>query len=1080
MQQNRTFIQTATGINLVVEAGAGTGKTTALINRLCMCVLVQGIAVEKLVALTFTEKAAAEIKTRFLFKLQALVAWLRDTSADKEEESEEKKMLDFIHAHFAVKDADLLIRAEEALARLDRASIGTIHGFCAEILKVFPLEAGLSPSAIIDKGAQSIPLFEQRWNRFLDEQLSENSPQADAWKEVLGEVSLADLKEFTQQLCSGKIEKYDYAAATDLLIPLCYAKISRAQALATHYLVGTKKPRKIEKKLSFCVLSLQRSIAYLEGKNPPPLTQEDPAPDNKVPCPKDWEEADFNEAVSILRFAAELTPEKQHIFQTAYGLVKEISQEIRSDYQQAGILTFDDLIVKTRNLLRDHLDVRRLLKEKYDALFIDEFQDTDPVQGEMMLFLAEEKQSSATRWQDVKLEKGKLFVVGDPKQSIYRFRGADITAYTLFTDLILAQGGKKCFLQNNFRSFPEIISTANTVCACAMVAQTGFQPNYVPIFTSNPQKHDGAVEWLFLTSPTEKIPTAEVFRHNQAEQIARWIRQHVGQMNLEKGGKLSYKHIAILMYAGTQFSFYTAALRRYGIPFTIERDKDFFRKQEMDDFFNFLQAVADPHNKIALAGVLRSPLGGLTDEELFQLAQCGELSIGAKTKNRKAQACYRLIDKFARLSGRVSIYELVQTILEDTFLPEVCALAYEGERTLTRLRGLLKLMEPDKMQNVSSAASFFLHLREEVAKHPDLISMTDAQEAADCVSLLTVHKSKGLEFPVVILADLTKQDRNTSSSNSHIFSWQYNMHGFCLGTLRDLNMVFLEEEQKKHERCESVRLLYVALTRAREKLLLVGDERTRGQEGGKPFAQVGLFPSVTDKSVGKNVKIPVRFFQAFPPEQFRFTQHVSSEESLSVTGLEDWQQHYQDRKQAYEHLQRTSQKQTPSTLTEESLLTTQQQAAAQLGTLCHRVLEFLLTQKQTDLTTAVHAITALTNTQAREKEVLSILEPFVQSALFAQIRQAHLLACELPFSFSTEQGYVMSGLIDVLLEQADGSLWVVDYKTDKISIGKENEVFDKKYRAQLTCYHEAVQKLFPQRKVRTSAVFLRTFAAVDL
>ncbi|MBR5151686.1 MAG: UvrD-helicase domain-containing protein, partial [Elusimicrobiaceae bacterium] len=472
---------TLTGVNLVVEAGAGTGKTTLLINRLCLCVLAQNIPVEKLVALTFTDKAAAEIKTRFIFKLQQLIELLQaqqtnPPSAEEYETDKKYKTLRLLREKFGVCDADLLARSQCALARLDRACMGTIHSFCAEILKMFPLEAGLSPLAQIDTGQRAAQLFEQHWNRFLDVQLGVHAPQRARWKEVLSVLKLEDLKAFAQQLCALKPVEYNYYSHCDLLAKVCTQKSAQAQAWAQAHWPANNKPRAVESALMWAAQSLKGTAAFLKGDKLPPAPAE--------PCPllgnapKGWEADEFEQARKLIYFAQKITPEHQTLFLKAYELVQPIGQEMRVLYEQEGVLSFDDLIIKTRNLLQHNLYVRRILKEKFEMLFIDEFQDTDPLQGELLLFLAEEKAAAASRWQEVRLLPGKLIVVGDPKQSIYRFRGADITAYELFTDLILKQGGRKCFLQKNYRSTLEIVTLANEVCSRAMVQESAFQPAY--------------------------------------------------------------------------------------------------------------------------------------------------------------------------------------------------------------------------------------------------------------------------------------------------------------------------------------------------------------------------------------------------------------------------------------------------------------------------------------------------------------------------------------------------------------------------------------------------------------------------
>lgn len=605
--EDRIKAQTQFGKNLVVEAGAGTGKTSSLITRMCVALLAQGISIEKMVALTFTEKAAAEIKNRLVNALHHVVQDIQQEKLTQTPASD-RTLLHLLRTSFALKEPDILARVQAALAKLDRASVGTIHGFCADILKTFPLEAGLSPQAEIDAGEKAARLFEARWNTFLDAELGLQAPRAEQWKTVLAEISLEELKAFAKRLCQGQIERYEYFSHAKMLAKTCEEKAAYAQQWA-HAFLDPKKPapRKIEQALAWAAQSLLRTAAFLR-EEPVPCTEALQAPAVPATLPKGWEEDTWEAARVLVQFASKITPEKQRIFRLALDLVSDLTQQIRAEFMREGILSFDDLIVKTRHLVQQDLYVRRLLKEKFDMLFIDEFQDTDPVQGELLLFLAEEKASSASRWQDVRLEPGKLFVVGDPKQSIYRFRGADITAYELFTQLILEQGGEKCFLRYNFRSAPEIVAVANAVCRRAMVQQTAFQPAYESIYATKPAR-PGAVRWLFVNAP-ETGASADELRDNQAEQMALWIEQNVGKMTLSNGEKLAYKDIAILARAATTSAPYLDALRRHGIAFNTDGEKDFFKRQEINDLLNFLRVLLDPTDQIALVGVLRSPLGG--------------------------------------------------------------------------------------------------------------------------------------------------------------------------------------------------------------------------------------------------------------------------------------------------------------------------------------------------------------------------------------------------------------------------------------------------------------------------------------
>ncbi len=1061
-------------VNMVVEAGAGTGKTTLLITRICLAVLAQGIPIEKIVALTFTEKAAAEIKNRLVTALHQVV---RDVSGEGIAGPESLYIR--LARDFSLSKEEILARAQTALLRLDRASLGTIHGFCADILKTFPLEAGLSPQAEIDTGSKAVRLFEARWNAFLDEELGLQAPRKNVWKEVLTEISLDSLKIFAQTLCSGKIEHYDYFSHASLVARVCEEKAVLARTWSTAFL-DAKKPvaRNAEKALSWAADTLTRAVAFLRGQEIPAPPDTDQPPALAAVAPKGWEEETYEQARELVQFACKVQPEKQHIFRLALGLVQDFAAQLRAEYTREGILSFDDLIVKTRNLVRDDLYVRRLLKEKIDVLFIDEFQDTDPVQGELLLFLAEEKSASALRWQDVHLAAGKLVVVGDPKQSIYRFRGADITAYELFTQLILSQGGVKCFLRNNYRSVPDIVQVANAVCRRAMTEQTSFQPAYEPIYPTR-SGGKGAVEWLFVKAPADATATADDFRQNQAQAVAQWINEHVGKMTLSNGEKLAYQDIVILSRVRTSFSLYTDALRRHGIPFQADSEKDFFKRQEINDFLNFLRVVADPSDRTALVGVLRSPLGGFNDEEIYRFSQNGELNVQATVSHPGLARLYALVLSFAEKVGRCSVQELADQVLEKTFLPQACAVAYDGEQTVEILNRLVQTVLQMLGEGPASLGSFLAGAQDLLERTPQDLN-TAPVEAAQAVTVMSVHKSKGLDFPVVILVDLSKKGgANPTDKTDFIFSWQYNMYGLRVGKICDANLAFLEEEQRKHERCEEIRTLYVALTRAKDRMVLVADQRTGAEKSAAAFKQAGLLPDGVACQVGDaEVQVPVTYIPYDKPEHFIYRHVTAAVQSSALPALENWRDRFAARQARYEAL-RAEQALSPSARTEISGENATVSRAALLGTICHRALQLRFTESEKSAAQIVSQAAQEAGQPALETEAAALLDVFYRTDTFARLQTYKLLAAEMPFSFLTPEERVETGVIDAVFERPDGGIEVVDYKTDHIPASGAPALLEK-YRAQLTVYRQAAQKIFPSKQIVTSLVLVRTGECAEL
>lgn len=1066
LTEDRARVRTLLGVNMVVEAGAGTGKTTLLIDRLCFALLAQGVPASGLVALTFTEKAAAEIKTRLVFKLQSLLRAIREGGTDD--------TLSVLKNHFNVPEADILARAEAALAQMDRSQIGTIHGFCSDILRAYPLEAGLTPNAEIDKGPRAEKIFDAQWSRFLDEELGENAPRALRWKEVLGQVSLEDLRACAKEMCSGKMDRYDYFARRDLLSGVCRERAVRARELAGAFLEKGKKPRVVEKALAQAAERFDRAARWLEGKEAADDGEETV---ELKSFPKDWDAPSAQEAKALCLFAQQADPAVQNMVLKAYDLLKDLVHSVRAQYAAEGILSFDDLIVKTRNLLQKDFSVRRRLKQSYDALFIDEFQDTDPAQGELLLFLAEREEGNARVWNEVRLEPGKLFVVGDPKQSIYRFRGADITAYELFTDLILKQGGEKAYLRQNFRSEREIIGAANDVCACVMEEKPAFQPAYEPIFTDK-REISGAAELALVCAADAKI-SADDYRHNQARFIARWIKENVGTFSLRSGRKLAYKDVALLTRAATTLGPYTDALRREGVPFSVEEDRDFYRRQEISDFLNFLRAIDDPRDRISLAGVLRGPLGALNDEELYRVFRRGEVNFRLPSQDPKAERVFILLRRFADRAGKEPLRNLLRGLLNETFLREACAAAYDGERSMANLEKLVSLAEGYSLQTPATLGQFLDRVQKLMEDELGRLTALPEGEALNAVNVMTVHKSKGLEFPVVILADVSRKETASQSRRAgHLYSWKYNLHGLRVGKYADINLAWLEEEQQLHSRCEEVRVLYVALTRAREKLLVVGNEQSDERSMAALFRRAGRFPAQGERPeiLGKEDGLRVRYVPYQNPAEFIYRHCAEEPSRTEEKDLSRWRKAYDARRTEYGRLRSGAEPLAPSARNEAPA--SSDETAVALGVILHRALSRGRGRPEGERLAWVPAAAREAGRPDLEPEARGILSAYFASEAFERLRAWRILGEEMPFSLFTSQG-VENGVIDLLLEDPEGAVWVVDYKSDRINAGEALSAAAK-YRPQLDAYAAAARKMYPARHVRCAVIFLRACLFVPL
>ena len=495
--------------------------------------------------------------------------------------------------------------------------------------------------------------------------------------------------------------------------------------------------------------------------------------------------------------------------------------------------------------------MRRALKHQFRAILVDEFQDTDPVQYELVLFLAEAEDRDAPRWQEVCLEPGKLFVVGDPKQSIYAFRRADMEAYDRVIDgVVLADGafGESLVLQTNFRSHADLLAPVNACFSRLFPAEAlkGLQPKNEPLVPVMPaaaaNPHEGLL--VRLVRPREPEADAETATRCEAESLAHWLSEEVfGRRQLQEGDvsvTVKPRHVGILLRTLTVAREYVEALRRHHIPYVTEGEKHFFERQEVIDLGNLLCACLTPHDQIALAAVLRSALGGLTDRELEQLVSAGRLDFrrDPPTGLPSAERLYRLLRDLHHTLPRLPVVEGLEYLFDRVPVLELAAAWQDGEQAVANVKKLRALLiqtgEPPGASwrtVVRRLRGWFLD-RPDEAESPLAEEGTEALDQEGAVRVLSIHKAKGLEFPMVILAGLHRgTDRREDRITVHQ-DWSTGLVGVQVGAWRTVGGVYLGAKLSERQRAEERRVLYVAMTRAKRRLVLsAGLPTTRSSRG---------------------------------------------------------------------------------------------------------------------------------------------------------------------------------------------------------------------------------------------------------
>jgi ATP-dependent helicase/nuclease subunit A len=827
-------------VSIALSAGAGCGKTYVLTRRYLAHVdpddpqiraaADQGRKSElaqlpQLIAITFTERAAREMRER-----------IRSETLKRLQTADEASAPYWLS----------LFRS------LDTARISTFHAFCASLLRSHAVEAGLDPSFQILEENTARTLGSEATEDTLRAALSTNEPGILALASLYG---IEGLRSRAQALAS-EMRGHDAAA----WLAQSPAEIAAAwkQRYETTFLAQVHRdlraadwlqkleavmPGLMQRNGKFASVGVQ--LQQLLGDLEPTLK-----------AGKDafsiWEQ--FRELAMPGKVKKLLDKEDYEKFQPVFEKVRDKLKDLRAKYaldttndaaaaesglallrlaQEVGQayeerkrlengLDFTDLQLRARDLLLDpaHEEMLTRLRRNLRLLLVDECQDTDPVQVEILRALAGSPDSN------------KLFIVGDYKQSIYRFRGADPAVFVELRSETPAAG--RLPLSQNFRSQPGVISFVNTLFAASL--HTAEEP-YEPLIAHRPAAHAGpCVEFLWAPASTDE--NTEGHRATEARWIARRLRQLLDSGENLIGNKdgtarpLRLGDIAILFRSLPNVQLYEEALREHGIPYYLVGGHAFYAQQEIYDLLNLLSAVQSSADEIALAGALRSPIFGLADETLFWLARDNGSLAGAfapeakwpttleKEQLQRAQQAARILAELRQLKDRLPITDLIRNVLEKTGYDAALAAEFLGERKLANLEKLIEMARVFDRSTTLGLADFIVQLREFVVNEPKESLAATHPENTDVVKLMSIHKSKGLEFQLVVVPDLERRP------NSDLTPVAFDPE---LGPLVDAGpggagvssgLMMYRTAQTRAAESESTRLFYVATTRAADYLIL--------------------------------------------------------------------------------------------------------------------------------------------------------------------------------------------------------------------------------------------------------------------
>jgi ATP-dependent helicase/nuclease subunit A len=855
---------------LIVEAAAGTGKTTELVNRILRVLATGRAEMTTIVAVTFTEKAAGELKLR-----------LRE-ALERERLREE--------------NPDVQGRLERALATLEEAHVNTIHGFCAELLRERPVEASVDPLFQVLTEPEADRLYARAFRAWLQESLQ---TPPDGVRRALRRTSatplggsdadgpvgrlriagrmLAEEREYT---CAWKRPPFDRAHELDRLIE----SVHRLADLTGNPLserdnlyADTDAVRRLSRQIRLEQSFGQRDLDGWEAR------LVDLTRDRGLSRTRKGTGYKFGANVT----RTEVLAARDALFADLQQFRKEADADLAAALQQelagataryqdlkraAGALDFTDLLARARTLIAEDDNVRRHLQSKFDRVFVDEFQDTDPIQAEILLHLAGGV-------------PGKLFIVGDPKQAIYRFRGADVATYWRVKTQLEAHGGRVVQLTTSYRSVPEIQRFVNAAFVAEMTDNPDtLQAAYVPLSPDRPSFDDQpAVVALPVPRPYGRggplRASARAIEESLPDAIGAYIAWLVDEKNgwqvaerqtdgLTRRVPLAPKHIAILFRRFVSFGTdvtraYIDAIEARGIPHLLVGGRSFHEREEVETIRAALAAIEWPDDELSVFATLKGSLFAIDDEHLLEFRhrfgtfhpfrvpkELGgnsgqELALtGEPTAHLLPIAeALRLLQQLHRRRNYRPVADTIGRLLSETRAHVGFILRPAGEQVLANVLHVAELARQYEASGGISFRGFIDELRSAVVTETPEAPIVE--EGSDGVRLMTVHKAKGLEFPVVILADLTcRMHRNDASRH---LDASRNLCAVRLSGWSPHELHDHEADEIARDQAEGIRLAYVAATRARDLLVVpaIGDGPWEG--GWLNPLNRALYPSIESR-----------------------------------------------------------------------------------------------------------------------------------------------------------------------------------------------------------------------------------------
>lgn len=1030
--------------SLLVEAAAGSGKTHEMAARMAAGVAQGVYDVEQMAAVTFTRKAAAELRGRFQLALELQLATLEPSSPEQ-------------------------ARVRLALTNIERFFSGTIHAFCARLLRERPIEAHVAPGFTELDDVEERLMREASWRDFRAKARADGDPDLALLSEA--GIKAKDLDGAFATVCL--YEDIDFPAK-DVPAPETGKAWSALGAFWKE--LSSHLPLQIDDE-STCKMQqraqqFERAWAFAQGR---PRTAVRLAEllaiwASEVSCVQKWWSTEkakakrVTEEVKTLQatFRADVVEPwldewRRHLYAPCIRLLTRGRIMAADDRRRRNALSFNDLLLLTAEVLREHSDVRRALQAKYRWIFVDEFQDTDPVQAEIMFHLSDGG-------------SGALYVVGDPKQSIYRFRRADIDIYNQVRARLGGPKGEGLVsLTSNFRSVPSLCNWANRVFAEMFPEQpSAWDPAFAPLAAVETSDNGGGLFKLTIASDHKDVP------EDEAASIARYIRSEVN------AGRRAFGDFLILTKKRKGLQTYVDALEALQIPVEVSGAGAFGESRQVQELSNVLQALADPQDGVALVGVLRGPLFGVSDPDLFAWRSAGGYFGLFAEPPTPGAASFRVatsleaLRRWHRWTRILPAGAALERILEDSGYLALSATTSGGVEAGDLLHAVDRVRAA--VEAGFTLAEAAEALQDAAQESSEVESWPLEPGRADVVRLMNLHKAKGLEAPVVFLANpvggfkstpdirIERQDGAKARGYLPIFKTTDSFSKPVIALPPDWPAH--EAEEQKYLDAEAKRLLYVAATRAKHMLVVgrwTGSTylNSRSWIEFEPFlgdARELSVPATAEVSepvkVDLSLKAAASALSLSDAEHERARQPSWSAASVSAETKHVWSVDASETNDAFAG--------DPTRVLTASTPSRRSDAGVAWGTLVHGLLEqamrFPLSTRDDLRRLALWLTVEEPDLRPFIDEALDTVQAVAGSEWWGVARAAGECHEEAPLSVLESNGAlpkVLTGTIDLIYQY--GAKWqVVDYKTDADGATVD---LSARYAAQISAYERAWKKI---------------------